>query len=76
MAEDEKSVNGEKAVHRISVETNVIFPNEKERKKPFVIGVAGGTCCGKVCFMTAVAFFVCRHCIVLLCEITLISLCV
>ena len=48
MAEEDKIFNGETAVIGKSVDTNLSVPNEKERKKPFLIGVAGGTCCGKV----------------------------
>ena len=51
MAEEEETFNGEAAVIGKSDGTNLIVPNEKERKRPFLIGVAGGTCCGKVSCM-------------------------
>lgn len=42
------AVNGGAAVHRQPVYANLRVLDEKEKKKPFFIGVAGGTCCGKV----------------------------
>ena len=42
------TINGHSPVHRESVAGNLDVPIEKGKKKPFIIGVAGGTCCGKV----------------------------
>ena len=42
------TVNGVPAVQGPKINANMKVSDEKGRKKPFLIGVAGGTCCGKV----------------------------
>eukprot|EP00795_Rhopilema_esculentum_P010573 gene10573-19308_t len=46
MAED-VSMEARVPVSKETLKTSFKVPTDQERKRPFLIGVAGGTCCGK-----------------------------
>ena len=48
MVERDNSMDSEPPVSIKSTDSNLKGLNENGRKRPFLIGVAGGTCCGKV----------------------------